>query len=307
MKSAILGAALVLAPSLAFAAGNTLSLTNATFDTFAPKFGAGALNGGFGLTLPGACYADPSIEGPFPEGGQSEPLAGVGKSVWFKMSTTAPSSPQLIFGDQELYVGEDVTGLLVVGSGSTFVNGPYALNAQNVYVQNPAGVDNGTWHHVTAYLFGAPGTPGTTITAFLDGVALPVPNAGPKFIAGAPFSSANIGNLASVVTGIGGGVLRNSSGTPAASFSGEIDEAACLVEQPPLGIPGPSEASGFVDVAYTTAFAGTETGIVGLWHLDGNGIDSSTWRYSAPPMPAPYVPPSFPSYVTTPANGFPFQ
>ena len=284
------------------AAGNNLTMTGATYDTSGQKYGSGALSGGYGVTPAGACYNSPAVVGP------NSIVGGVVKDVWFKASTTLPTSPELIFGDAILYIGLDTSGLLVVGSGPVFANGPYDFQPPN---ETAMPLDDGHWHHVTAYLSGG-GNATTNVIgfAFLDSQGI---NLSASFAASnwyvQPFTgafhpdptSATVSTLQATVTGIGGGVLHDSSGNAITPFNGEIDDASCFVVPSQPGIDTQAGVHQTSELSFSSALPNTALNALGVWHLDSNGTDSATWSYPPAATPqAPYVPPA-----TTPLGGFP--
>ena len=297
----------LVAPGAALAAGNTLTMTGATFDSTSPAPGSTeALSGGYAVAPAGSCYTTANT--PY-----EPPQTGVSKEVWVKASTTAPASPEMIFGDQFLWIAEDTAGFLVVGSGpyfshdaslyinpsnNSFISSETPVTTPGYQLYQNRALTDGQWHHIVVSVEPSLGPTGAQIVSYKDSYRMDDLSTAPNYVpfygqAGVTptFTTAAVQSMS---TGIGGGVLVTYNGAALIPFSGEIDEAACF-----------SGGNGVTAVP-TAAFAGSENGLIGLWHLAGNGADSSTWTYSALPPYSP--PPSQPSPTPpTPANGFPLE
>ena len=147
----------LVAPGAALAAGNTLTMTGATFDSTSPAPGSTeALSGGYGVSQPGACYTTANT--PY-----EPPQTGVSKEVWVKANTTAPASPEMIFGDQFLWIAEDTAGFLVVGSGpyfshdaslyinpsnNSFISSETPVTTPGYQLYQNRALTDGQWHHI---------------------------------------------------------------------------------------------------------------------------------------------------------------
>ncbi len=273
-------AAALLAPEMAMAVGNNLTMTGATYDTTAAILGTGALNGGYGVTPTGACY---------PVGAKS-----FTKDAWVKAPLAPPAAPQLIMGDQYLYMAEDTSGYPVYGSGSVFIVGRVPIN-------------DGNWHHLDATMNAAAlaepsaAAPIGTLSGQDDsGVLVSIFGAVPVTFTNPVLITPPSGGYSSIVTSIGGGGVgfTTNSGSALSSFSGEIDEAECWADVNGSGIPA------YAPVQFPRP--SNSLGLVGEWALNGNGLDSSTWSFlplSYNPV-VPLVAPSYPS-APAPAGGFP--
>ena len=173
---------------------------------------------------------------------------------WFKR-TGAPSSLEVIMGQSGVgWFGMTSAGKIQFefGSGQTPVD-----------FTSTGSANDGNWHHaaISANVNG--------FVALLDGAVVGQSNAAPQ---GFVFSMANgTPNNGAGYLGVG-----NHGGQTNFQFGGEVDEAAVWNGQRYTGTFTPPAA----------AYVGTEAGLLALWHLDGNGVDSV---HAAPSISAPSI------------------
>ncbi len=209
---------ILFSSSSAFAAGNTLTLSNAAYDTSAEKFGGGALSGGTGN----------SAAAPLPITGSYT------LEAWIKRSGSISAI--------EVAAGQNGAGWIGVNA-SGYAEGAYGSGG-TVFLASTVNVDNGAWHHVA-------------MTVSASGGAL--------YVDGAPAASSTTSYASSSPAAQSQNAIQVRWYGNGNNFAGEVDELAA-----------------FNYVKYTAAFTppsspytGSETGLLALYHLDGNGADSS--------------------------------
>lgn len=156
---------------------------------------------------------------------------------WLKTTSASGTKVALAFGasGQGPWLG-------VVSGVFKFNTGPGSGGFASANVGS-ASINDGNWHHCAVVM-----TAGTSVQVFVDGVA-----------AGSATGTAP--TLASTVPYLG----RYSSTTFA--WPGEIDEVAVW------GYAKYPGSTGFTPPA--SAYAGTEAGLVAVYHLEANGLDSA--------------------------------
>ena len=178
--------------------------------------------------------------------------------VWFQVNTAVATTQLLVGQTSGFWIGLNSNGTL---------HGEYggAPGYSAVGFNSAAAVSLGVWHFATLSLSGA------TATLTLDGAVI-----GAGSIAGTQAVYA-------VGAGTGYFTIRNSpnSGTTYLFSSGEIDE---------VSVWGVDKFPGAFTLP-TSAYAGSEPGLLALWHLDENGADSVM-----PAAPTTYA-------LTGPASG----
>ena len=165
---------------------------------------------------------------------------------WFKRSS-APGALGVIMGQSGLgWFGMTSSGAIQFEFGT---NPAVDFTTSGSYA-------DGNWHHA-AISAGPNG-----FTAFVDGAVVGSSSAAPG---GVQFAASG-----SPPSAIGYLAVGNHGGSLQFPFGGEVDEAAVW-------------AANRYTAAFTppaAAYTGTETGLLALWHLDGNGADStagSSW------------------------------
>lgn len=159
VTAALASAVATASPHPAFAIGNALNMTNATYDTAGMKFGTAALSGGFGTA--------PSAAG----------LSGTTFTweTWVKLPS-APGAPIVALGSAAAgYLGANAAGQAVcnIAAGNTTITGPSLLDNR--------------WH-----LLDLVGTP-SGITCFVDGAVAGSSSAVESVPAGAGFAVGTMG------------------------------------------------------------------------------------------------------------------
>ena len=161
--------------------------------------------------------------------------------IEFKRST-APGSLEVIIGQSGLgWIGMTSSGRIQFELGTS----------PPVDFTSSASAADGAWHHA-AISAAADG-----FSCYLDGALVGSSSSAPSGLqfqaAGSPPSA--VGYLA----------VGNHGGSQQFQFGGEVDEAAIWsINRYPAAFLRP-----------TGAYTGSETGLLALWHLDGNGTDSS--------------------------------
>lgn len=137
LQAAFIG--ILLAPSLAFAAGNNLTVSGITYDTTTPKFGGGALNGGYGYTT-----ANPLIVSP----------GAYTLEAWVK-TTATPSTAAVAAGQVHWgWIGMDTSGNAKSSIGSVNFNTTTKIN-------------DGVYHHLAVSVTATSG-----MSFYVDGVSV---------------------------------------------------------------------------------------------------------------------------------------
>ena len=175
---------------------------------------------------------------------------------WFKRSV-APSSLEVVMGQSGLgWFGVTTSGKMQFELGAA---------GKQVDFTSAATVTDGNWHHA-AISANANG-----FVALLDGAVVGQSNAAPAGISmGISGSSSNGTGYLGVANHGGYYGITNFQ------FGGEIDEAAVWNYQKYTG----------AFTLPTASYTGSETGLLALWHLDGNGADSTGTQ---PSISAPAV------------------
>ncbi|OCX66425.1 hypothetical protein BFP70_05235 [Thioclava sp. SK-1] len=209
-----------------------LTLTNPTFDTNAPKFGSGALNGGYGATPTVLITqaSDFTIE------------------VWVK-AASAPGAFGVIGGQgNALYFRHETNGNA----------GLYIGNTPNATVDLGVSISDGLWHHLEAHVDFST----DTVRAYVDGVE----------VYNTTFTTNHVANM----TFDRPFTLRTvalSSGAGSYQFNGAVDGAAVW--------DGLRHTAGFTPSS--AAYAGDEAGLIALWQLDSDGVDTAGATAEAEP------------------------
>ncbi len=203
---------------------NNFTMSNATYDSASPKFGTGALSGGYG-----------TVSSSF----LNNTAAATTFDVWLKLAaapTTAAFSG-LSVAWCNAKSSATPTNLIFFGVNS---DGRAAITTTGgTYIKCPLVVCDGIWHHARTVL-----TP-TTLSLSVDGVLAGTSNATTTYDSSQPFC----------VGAFGDGEFP---------FGGEIDELAVFNIALPTAYTPPA-----------AAYTGTETGLIALYHFDGDGNDSS--------------------------------
>ena len=171
--------------------------------------------------------------------------------IEFKRST-APGSLEVIIGQSGLgWIGMTTAGHVQFEFGT---NPP-------VDFTSAASAADGAWHHA------AISATASGFSCYLDGVLVGTSGSAP---AGLMFQASGTAPGAVGYLGVG-----NHGGSQQFQFGGEVDEAAVWSgNRYPAAFARP-----------TAPYAGSEAGLVALWHLDGNGVDST----AGPTISAPLV------------------
>jgi len=169
---------------------------------------------------------------------------------WVKIS--AQTAIKVCLGEASVYwMGIDASNKAIAkyGSGGTEVG-----------VTTTTTIGDNNWHHLELNV-----NTSTGAKFFVDGT-LAGSSATTPASAGVNFSSGAVTI-----------VRENFAGSSTYNFPGEIDEIAVWSVA--------RHSSGFT--APTSAYAGTESGLVALWHLDNNGNDSVSTDTTAPTLTSP--------------------
>ena len=161
----------------------------------------------------------------------------------FKRSS-APASLEVIMGQSGTgWMGMTTSGAVhfELGNGST----------PTVSFTSAGSVADGNWHH-TAISVSSAG-----FLAFLDGAVVGSSSSIPGMAGFAPQGTPP--------NGTGMLAVRNHGGSLQFTFNGEVDEAAVWSSSRYTAAFSPPAA----------AYTGSEAGLLALWHLDGNGVDST--------------------------------
>lgn len=163
--------------------------------------------------------------------------------AWIKQATN-PGAVKVAIGSNCFYLGCDASGNLRgdYGSGGTG-NGEVTLSTSST-------VCDGAWHHIQLVLDASGGK------LFRDGVLV----------------ASNSKTMAQANAGYTGDISIRAYTIANYDWPGEIDEVALWNTARNTSAFTPS----------TTAYAGSETGLLGLWHLDGNGTNSQGVAATAP-------------------------
>jgi Concanavalin A-like lectin/glucanases superfamily len=159
-----------------------------------------------------------------------------------------------------IVMGQQNFGYIGVFNG--IAQSSYGNGAAQAHLQTGT-VSNGAWHHIALVVLTTPTGIGQFSVMYVDGVGVAGDSttfAAAGQGAGTQFAVGDVGGLLGVVPMIG-----------------EVDEVAIWNIAKYNGNFAPP----------TTAYAGTETGLVALWHLDGTGAESVS--AAVPTISAPTV------------------
>ena len=162
--------------------------------------------------------------------------------TWFKRGSNPPSLEVIMGQSGTGFMGMTASGAIEMELG----NGSGATPA----VTSPGTFADGNWHHAALTVTAS------TFTAFVDGAVIGTGTTPPM----ASFTPSG-----APPNGIGMLAIGNHGGSLQFQFGGETDEAAVWNTARYTAAFTPP----------TTAYAGTETGLLALYHLDSNGTDSA--------------------------------
>jgi len=168
----------------------------------------------------------------------SNAVAATTFDVWLKRAAPPPNS-----ANSGLSVAWGIAQSSATQANLTFfgvnADGRAAITTGGTYIKAPLIVCDGLWHHARVIL-----TP-TTFSLSVDGVLAGTSNATTTYDSTQPFC----------VGAFGDGEFP---------WGGEVDELAVFNIALPTNYTPPA-----------AAYTGTETGLIALYHFDGNGNDSS--------------------------------
>lgn len=160
-------------------------------------------------------------------------------SARFKTSTTSGSIEVICGAAGFCWIAKDASNHLLAHFGSTTGGSDVSLNTTST-------ITDGLWHHVELNVTS------TGAILFLDGVQVATSSVTNAFVTTGYF-------------GVRGFFGSPGSTTEGNTFSGEVDEVAIFNVA--------LHSAGFTP--NSAPYTGLESGLVALWHLDGNGSDST--------------------------------